>query len=153
MLAFPQQGTLEWIGLRPQRRAPMQSVDSAEIIADCGLSGDHRAARSDGNRQVTLIQREHLVTLARSLGRAGIDPALVRRNLVVSGIDLAALLQGEFAIGEVILVGSGACAPCARMDAALGPGGRNAMRGRGGITVRVIRGGVVRLDDRVVLEK
>ncbi|MEO8628553.1 MAG: MOSC domain-containing protein [Betaproteobacteria bacterium] len=153
MLAFPQQGTLEWIGLRPQRRAPMQSVESAEAIAERGLSGDHRAARIGGNRQVTLIQREHLASLAKSLGCSTIDPALLRRNLVVSGIDLAALLHGEFAIGEVVLVGTGTCTPCARMDQALGPGGRNAMSGRGGITARVVRGGVVRLQDRVSLEK
>ncbi|MEO8629716.1 MAG: MOSC domain-containing protein [Betaproteobacteria bacterium] len=153
MLAFPQQGTLEWIGVRPQRRAPMQSVESVEVIEGRGLSGDYRAARSGGNRQVTLTQSEHLGSLARSLGCGTIDPALLRRNLVVSGIDLAALSHGEFAIGEVVMVGTGACTPCARMDQALGSGGRNAMRGRGGITARVVRGGVVRLQDCVSLEK
>src|SRR5690606_34293923 len=86
MDTFPHAGKLEWIGLRPARRAPLQSMNQVEVIADHGLAGDHKASRAGGKRQVTLIQREHLDVIARLLGREAVDPALLRRNLVVSGI-------------------------------------------------------------------
>lgn len=146
---FPRTGRLEWIGLRPHSRAAVQTVDVAEVIRDCGLTGDHRVIRPGSKRQVTLIQAEHLVAVARLLGRDTVDPALSRRNLVVSGINLLALADMEFIIGAVVLRGTGRCAPCSRMEEALGSGGFNAMRGHGGITALVIRGGIIRIGDPV----
>jgi MOSC domain-containing protein YiiM len=98
---------------------------------------------------VTLIQAEHLEIVARLLGKAAIEPALVRRNIVVSGINLLALRSQEFQIGEAVLVGTGNCAPCSRMEEVLGPGGYNAMRGHGGITAAVVQPGVLRVGDSV----
>jgi MOSC domain-containing protein YiiM len=83
------------------------------------------------------------------MGRDSVNPALSRRNLVVSGINLLALADREFLIGTVVLRGSGRCAPCSRMEEALGTGGFNAMRGHGGITALVVRGGIVRIGDPV----
>lgn len=152
METFPMAGRLEWIGLRPGRRAPLQSMNHVEVIADHGLAGDHKAQRAGGKRQVTLIQREHLATVAQLLRREAIDPALLRRNLLVSGINLLALRGERFRIGDVVLEGSGPCEPCSRMEEVLGRGGYNAMRGHGGITARVVAGGVIAVGDAVVFE-
>jgi MOSC domain-containing protein YiiM len=146
---FPRAGTLEWIGLRPCSRAAVEAVEATEAIKGRGLTGDHAALRPGRKRQVTLIQAEHLVAMARLLGRDTVDPALSRRNLVVSGINLLALTDSEFRIGEVVLLGTGPCAPCSRMEEALGTGGLNAMRGHGGITALVVRGGIIRIGDPV----
>jgi len=84
------------------------------------------------------------------LGVTRIDPADLRRNLAVRKINLMALRDRTFQIGdEVVLEGTGACHPCSKMEAALGPGGYNAMRGHGGLTARVIRGGTIRVGDRI----
>jgi MOSC domain-containing protein YiiM len=146
---FPRSGRVAWIGLRPGPRAATRIVDSAILTADAGIEGDHRAVRGGGKRQVPLIQQEHLGAIAALAGLDAVDPALLRRNLVVSGISLAALRDRCFLIGEAVLEGTGDCHPCSRMEENLGPGGYNAMRGHGGITARVLQGGVVRVGDTV----
>jgi MOSC domain-containing protein YiiM len=153
METFPRAGQLEWIGLRPGRRAPLQSMNRVEVIADHGLAGDHKATRAGGKRQVTLIQREHLEVVAQLLGCDAVDPALLRRNLVVSGINLLALRGERFRIGSALFEGTGLCEPCSRMEEVLGAGGYNAMRGHGGIIARVLEGGVIALGDAVAYGK
>lgn len=150
---FPRPGTLCWIGLRPRARAPLIEVDHAEVLADHGIVGDHKAQRTGGRRQVTLIQAEHLAAVASLLAVQRIDPLATRRNLVVSGINLLALKDEVFEIGDVLFQGTGLCEPCSRMETNLGPGGYNAMRGHGGITARVLVGGVVRVGDAVAYKR
>jgi len=130
---FPRPGRVEWLGLRPARRSPVQSV--AEVLAEAGvgLAGDHYRSSRNGKRHVTLIQAEHLPVIAALSGIDGLDPALLRRNLVVSGINLLALKDRRFRIGEALLEGTGLAHPCSRMEESLGAGGYNAMRGHGGV--------------------
>ena len=78
METFPMEGRLEWIGLRPGRRAPLLAMNHVEVLVDYGLVGDHKAKRAGGKRQVTLIQREHLAAVAQLLRREAVDPALAR---------------------------------------------------------------------------
>ncbi|AKF10245.1 MOSC domain-containing protein [Sandaracinus amylolyticus] len=147
----PQVGRVTWIGVRPEHGAPIEVLERAGVLADRGLERDRVSRRQGGKRQVTLIQAEHLDVIARLLGREGaIDPALLRRNVVVAGVNLIALRRMRFAIGgAVILEGTGTCEPCAKMDAALGEGAFHAMRGHGGITARVIEGGEIAIGDPV----
>jgi len=149
MANFPRAGKLEWIGIRPERRAALVSVTQVEAIAGFGLAGDHYASKSNGKRQVTLIQAEHLEAVARILGISEVRADAVRRNLVVSGINLHALRDRKFRVGTVMLEGSGPCEPCSRMEEALGTGGYNAMRGHGGIIARILEGGLLKAGDRV----
>lgn len=143
---FPRSGLVSWIGLRPERKAPLLSVSEAHI-RDSGLDGDHRG--KPGKRAVTLIQGEHLTAIASLCGLEEIDPALLRRNIVVTGINLLALRDRRFRCGGAVLRGTGLCAPCSRMEEALGTGGYNAMRGHGGINAEVLEGGLIRLKDAV----
>lgn len=139
----PQVGRVEWLGVRPAHGAPMVVLREAEAVADRGIRGDRAAAgRVSGKRQVTVFQYEHLAVVAALMGKAEVNPEVLRRNLVVSGINVVALKGLQFAIGEeVVLEGTGPCDPCSKMDEALGDGGFQAMRGHGGITARVVRGG------------
>jgi len=148
---LPQRGRVQWIGVRPARDQPMAALSEVDIEIGGGLVDDRYRGNPDSARQVTLIQAEHLAAIGSLLGRAAIDPAAVRRNIVVAGINLLALRSAKFSIGGVLLEGTGHCHPCSRMEAALGPGGYNAMRGHGGITARVLEPGRVRLGDEVAL--
>lgn len=138
-------GRVEWIGLRPARREGVQSVAHA-TVDEAGLVGDH--GRS-GKRAITLIQHEHLAVIGAFLDSPPIDPAVLRRNLVVSGINLLALKGRTVKIGTATLAITGPCAPCSRMEEALGQGGYSAMRGHGGVTASVTTPGVMKRTDRV----
>jgi MOSC domain-containing protein YiiM len=148
----PRTGSVEWIGVRPVRRGPVVVVDAVEAREGRGLTGDHFRGGASSKRQVTLIQAEHLAVVAAFLSRDHVDPALLRRNIVVRGINLLALNGAQFAIGGALLEGTGQGHPCSRMEEALGAGGYNAVRGHGGITARVIGSGVIRLGDPVIFK-
>ena len=116
-------------------------------IAGRGLEGDRASAREGHKRQVTLIQAEHLAVVAKLAGVRKIDPARLRRNVVVSGINLVSLLKKKFRIGDVVLVGTGPCDPCFKMEELQEP-----MAGMGGITARILSGGTIHVGDRVTLD-
>ena len=131
-------GRVEWIGVASGRRKELQTPDFVDVMAGRGIVGEHHSGKVERpHRHVTLIQYEHFDVIARLLGRTEIDPGLLRRNIVVSGINLAALRLAEFSVGNVVLQGTGDCAPCALMDQTLGPGGYAAMVSHGGITATV----------------
>ena len=157
---FAQQGKLESIYLRPARGIPCVMVSKATAIAGRGLQGDRASATPSrnplgSNRQITLIQAEHIAVIAALMGKQHIDAALLRRNLVVSGINLLAAKRlfkdqpMQLSIGNVLLEITGPCEPCSKMESALGLGAYNAMRGHGGVNAKVIIGGDLTLGDVV----
>ena len=148
---LPQRGTLETILLRPSKEQPMVSVDAAAVVPGKGLEGDRFRGRLQSKRQVTLFQAENLPVLASYLRVESVDPATLRRNLIVRGINLMALKNRQFRIGNVVLEGTASCDPCSKMEAELGPGGFNAMRGIGGLCARVIDGGEISVGDEVYM--
>jgi MOSC domain-containing protein YiiM len=97
--SVPRAGRVEWIGVRPAHREPVVSVETVEARAGRGLTGDRFRGGASSKRQVTLIQAEHLPVLAQLLCVERVDPALLRRNIVVSGINLLAL-NGAFSHGR-----------------------------------------------------
>ena len=146
MATLPRAGKVEWIGLRPARDEAMIATGTVEAIAGAGLVGD-RYKSGSGKRGITLIQAEHLPAIAALAQRPDLTPALLRRNVVVSGIPLIALKQRRFRIGTAVFEGTEECDPCSRMEDALGPGGYNAMRGHGGLCARIVEGGTFGLGD------
>jgi len=146
---LPQQGRLEWIGVRPARNEPMMVIDEAEVSIGNGITGDRFKGKARSKRQVTLIQQEHLPVIASLAHLDDVSASMLRRNLVVSGINLLALKDKTFQVGDVVLQYTGLCHPCSKMERLLGAGGYNAMRGHGGITASVIKGGVIRVNDKV----
>ncbi|OBY27447.1 MOSC domain-containing protein [Leisingera sp. JC1] len=138
-------GRVAWIGVRPGRREDVLTPGSADITL-AGLGGDHA---KKGKRAVTLIQAEHLPVIAALAGLEKVQPEQLRRNLVVSGINLAALRKATLRAGTAVVRITGPCPPCSRMEEVLGHGGYNAMRGHGGWYAEVLQPGRVALGDSV----
>ncbi len=144
--------TVEWIGISPGNRQPIEPRDEVTVAVGTGVEGDyHSKKKPGGDRQVTLIQAEHFAVIAANTGRDSVCPELFRRNIVVRGVDLPALIGRRFRIGEALLEGTGPCTPCSRMDENLGAGGRLAMSGLGGLTAIVIEPGHIRRGDPVMV--
>jgi len=158
------QGRIEAIVVRPERGEPALCVDAVKAEPGLGLIGDRRAQKkrteiASRARELSLIQAEHLPMLARWSGIEQVDPARLRRNLVVAGVNLLAMkspfadIRLEWQIGnEVCIEVTGPCDPCSKMEAELGQGGYNAMRGHGGVTAMIVTGGVIKIGDTVSLK-
>lgn len=141
-----QDGRIAAVLLRPARLAEPVARAAADLT-EAGLAGDH--ARP-GKRALTLIQAEHLPVIAALAGRDEVAPEMLRRNLVVAGLNLAALRGRRLRLGAAAEIEiTGPCAPCSRMETALGPGGYTAMRGHGGWCARVLVPGRIARDDAV----
>ncbi|WP_336361418.1 MOSC domain-containing protein [Haladaptatus sp. ZSTT2] len=79
-----------------------------------------------------------------------LKPGEHRRNVTVSGIDLDSLIGAEFTIGEVRCQGLADCPPCAHLESLTARDGLQvAMTDRGGLEVRILSDGVIRVGDAV----
>lgn len=146
------QGRVDAIVVRRQPRERAQTVERTMALAGIGLADDRLGQRGEAElstRQVTLIQQEHLPLIAAFARSGPLDPVDLRRNLVVSGINLLSLKKVRLQVGEAVLELVGPCAPCSRMEEVIGPGGYAAMRGHGGMTARILEGGLIRVGDVV----
>lgn len=140
-------GIVEWIGIRPERRGKVIQLEQVNILSS-GLEGDHYSGT--GKRAVTLMQKEHLGVISELLKQPVVDPAKLRRNILISGINLLALKNSTFQIGNAVFQGTGICAPCSRMEETFGHGGYNAVRGHGGITAQVLQYGELKTGDKLL---
>jgi MOSC domain-containing protein YiiM len=145
-------GRVEAIIVRGSPGEPARSIAATAAVAGIGLADDRLGQRGEAElstRQVTLIQSEHLPVIARLARVTAVDAVALRRNLVVSGVNLLALKNARLQVGEALLEIVGPCQPCSRMEEAIAPGGYAAMRGHGGMTARVITGGPIHVGDAV----
>jgi MOSC domain-containing protein YiiM len=137
---------LAWMGLRPSRRGTIETPGSVMAVPGRGLHGDHAMRGRNPDRQLTLMTAADLEMLASALGRQ-IDPIELRRNLLLVGAHPALRKGDRYRLGDVLLQVTGPCEPCSRMKEVLGNEGFLAMRGHGGVTARILRGGLLRLGD------
>ena len=140
-------GRLAGIARREKKRAPMETLESADINATTGVAGDSRG--KPGNRQVTLLSARDWQAACEELG-ADVPWTARRANLFVDDMDLPKAAGHIVAIGPVRLRTTIEVAPCSRMDEQA-PGLRKALQDdwRGGVACEVIEGGLVSVGDDV----
>ena len=129
----------------PKRRAPMEELPEARALEEVGLEGCAHA-RPQGKRQVLLMDRETLDVFE-------LLPGIVRENVTTEGLDVNCLAIGErLQIGKVELQVSAVCDPCVQIEA-LRAGLQAAMQRRRGMLCRVVRGGILRRGDEIVVSR
>jgi MOSC domain-containing protein YiiM len=123
----------------------IREVGEVECVTGRGLRGDRFFDYKENYKgQVTLFSREVFNELCRALNARGVNPAALRRNLIVSGTDLNELIGRQFEMQGVLLEGTEECKPCYWMDEAVGPGAFAWLKGRGGLRCRIRSDGWLR---------
>jgi MOSC domain-containing protein YiiM len=146
-------GRLLGMARRGAPRAPMEEIDEGLITQGAGLEGDHKG-RKFSLRGITVLAREDWDAALAELGSTDAPVSLPwttrRANLFVVGVPLPRARGGLVRIGPVLLEVTYPTQPCRRMEEAHA-GLLKALHPdwRGGITCRVLRGGLVRRGDEV----
>ncbi|SDT95482.1 hypothetical protein SAMN05444156_1038 [Verrucomicrobium sp. GAS474] len=124
------------------------AVGQVECVAGRGIRGDRFFDFKENYKgQVTFLSEETFLALCRELGlsEATTDPGLMRRNIVVAGADLDALVGAEFEVQGVRFRGTAPCLPCSWMDHALKPGAEAYLTPgcRGGLRAAIVTDGTL----------
>jgi MOSC domain-containing protein YiiM len=158
------QGHVVSLHVAPEASAPMQSVTEVRALPGRGLEGDryfegrgfYSPKPSAGGREVTLIEIESVAALDRGIVNAAgerlgikLSAAETRRNIATAGVPLNHLVDREFWVGEVRMVGTRLCEPCKHLDDLTRPGLMAGLIHRGGLRARILSEGVIRIGDIV----
>ena len=133
----------------PAGDSPVIELDEVEAVAGKGLRGDRFFDwKRNGKGQVTFFSMEVYEVLCRRFGVNDRPPSVFRRNLLVSGADLNALIGQEFELQGVRFFGTEESRPCYWMNSAFCDGAEAAMEGNGGLRARILTDGVLRVKPR-----
>jgi len=142
-------GQLLGIARAARKREPLVETDQADVTVELGLTGDARGNKP--RRQVTLLFREGWESACRDVG--AILPWTTRRaNLLIEGVAIPPV-GSQVAIGDILLEVTDETEPCQVMERAC-KGLRKALtpEWRGGVTCKVVKGGTIRVGDRVEIK-
>ena len=135
------QGTIRAIFIKQEKGGksiPLESVRATEG----GFDGDRHAGPSR-QRQILLVSEGVLNDLK-------LDAGSISENVVVDGIDVMALKDGQqLHLGDALVAVTIPCEPCIQMER-IRPGLQDALQNRRGMFVRVVATGTVRVGDRVI---
>lgn len=143
----PGTGVVEALLTAPDAQAAVRAHEAVLAVVGRGLEGDRyfegtgTFASGRPGSEITLIDAAVLDELG------AIDH---RRNVVVRGTDLNALVGREFSIGEVRCRGERLAEPCAVLDRANGGGVLRPLVHRAGLRASLLRGGRIRVGDALV---
>ena len=129
----------------PEQRGPATPLSEVEAVAGRGLAGDHPRKP---HREVTLLSQQSWGEATAPFG-GELPPETRRANLLIDG-DLAGTIGRRLRVGGVELLVRGETVPCERMnEARAGLRKMLSVQMRGGVFGQVVKGGLIRVGDRV----
>ena len=127
---------------------PLVEVSEIECVAGHGIRGDRfYDYRDDYKGQITFFSIEVFDKLAARFGLTNKSAGNLRRNVVVSGVNLNDLIGQEFSVQGVRLRGIAHCRPCYWMNQAMAPGAEEFLQGNGGLRAQILSDGVIAVGD------
>lgn len=127
---------------QPEGTHPALDVPVVNCRAGWGLEGDRfYGYRPDYKGQVTFFAWETYEGAKRKFAVPALLPGAVRRNIVVEGVDLNALIGRRFTLGGVQFQGTAEATPCHWMNAVVAPGAEDWLQGQGGLRAKVLSDG------------
>ncbi|MEY2574375.1 MAG: hypothetical protein QOJ87_2588 [Verrucomicrobiota bacterium] len=127
---------------------PLLEVQKIECVAGHGIRGDRFYDYRDNYKgQITFFSVEVFEKLAARFGLANKSAGDLRRNVIVSDINLNDLIGEEFSIQGLRLRGTAHCRPCYWMNHALAAGAEEFLHGNGGLRAQILSDGVMAVGD------
>jgi hypothetical protein len=136
----PVEAIVRALFIKPEKGSSSMPLRSVNVVFG-GLEGDHHTGSS---------RRRHILLLsANVLDELNLQPGALYENVLIDGIDVMALEEGqEFQLGEALVAVTIPCEPCIQMERVRG-GLRQVLQNRRGMFVKVLVPGTVRVGDRL----
>ena len=137
------EGVVEGIFWGAVDEGPLDAAEEVQVATGAGIEGDRY-----GHRDITLFEAEAIEGLREDTG-IELAPSEIRRNVMTRGISLNDLLGHRIRVGEVEALVTELCHPCAHLQSLTQPGVLKGLVNRGGLNADVVRGGAIRVGDRI----
>jgi MOSC domain-containing protein YiiM len=126
----------------PAGTHPTLDVARVKCRAGWGLEGDRfYGYRPEYKGQVTFFAWETFAAAKEKFSAPALLPSAFRRNVLVEGIDLTALIGERFSLGGIAFEGMGESRPCHWMNSAVAAGAEDWLRGQGGLRAKILTDG------------
>ena len=123
---------------------PLREVARIECVAGHGIRGDRYYDYKENYKgQITFFSLEVFESLVQNFGLTSKSPGVLRRNVIVSGVDLNELMDEEFVIQGVRCRGAGHCKPCYWLDQAFAAGTEGFLERNGGLRAQILTDGAL----------
>ena len=125
----------------------IEKVDTVECLAGRGIVNDrYLDHEEDFKGQITFFDWDVYDRIRTQCNLPDLDPALFRRNVLTTGVDLNTLIGLRFKVQGIEFEGVEECRPCYWMDEAIAPGAEEYLKGHGGLRARILNDGVLRVE-------
>ncbi|CAA6677233.1 MULTISPECIES: MOSC domain-containing protein [unclassified Lentimonas] len=125
----------------------IKKVESVECLAGRGILNDrYLDHEEDFKGQITFFDWEVYDRIRTQCNLPDLDPALFRRNVLTTGVDLNTLIGLRFKVQGIEFEGVEECRPCYWMDEAIAPGAEDYLQGHGGLRARILNDGELRVE-------
>ncbi|MGK0186831.1 MAG: MOSC domain-containing protein YiiM [Verrucomicrobiales bacterium] len=122
-------------------------VEEVECVTGKGLRGDRFFDYKDDYKgQVTFFSREVYDSLCRHFDVWDKPAHVLRRNVLIEGVDLNDWIGEEFEIQGIRFAGTQEAAPCYWMNQAFAPGAEEFLKGQGGLRAHILSDGILHCD-------
>ena len=125
---------------------PLVEVDEIECVAGQGIRGDRfYDYKANYKGQITFFSQEVFDGLSAAFPLVRKSPGVLRRNVIVAGVNLNNLIGEEFELQGLKFLGTAHCRPCYWLDQAFAPGAEAWLKGNGGLRAQILTSGRLRI--------